>query len=545
MHVRGENMKNNLKLLDATLRDGGRIINCAFHNEQITGILKRLMQAKVEIIELGFLRNGDYKGNSTFFTEIHQIEPFLPKNTEQEFAVFIDYGLYDIEKLPPRNPDYQIGIRYGFTKKQFQEIPEILKSEMLQIKDKGYRLYFQGVNTIGYSDKELLDLITLANEVVPYSFGIVDTYGAMFQDDLSHIFPLVDFNLNSTIAIDFHGHNNMQMAFALSQEMIKLCQGRRELIIDATLDGMGKCAGNLNTELIVHYLNQKQMKNYEFDYLLDAIDEYIYSIKQLNPWGYSIPAFMAGIYKAHPNNVIYLTDKFRIATKDIRKILSMIEEDKRQRYDYDNIQAIYKNYFASPVKDNDVISMLQKEFLGKTILVIAPGQSVLTCKEQIKKYIADENPVIISVNFIFDINSYVFYGNDRRYQMLNNINSEQKIIITSNVEKRTGHEIVCDYMKCIARSGNYFDNSTLMLLNLLERLQVTKIRIAGMDGFTNTSPNYFFDNFDIEIKCADQFEVINREMESHLRRYTETNQDIDLSLITPSRFQSTIKLINT
>lgn len=532
-----------IMLLDCTLRDGGRIIDCAFREEQIAGILKRLMQAKVEIIELGFLRNGDYKGNSTFFTQMEQVEPFLPQNSKQEFTVFVDYGLYDIEKLTPCNPDYRIGIRYGFTRKQFQEKPDILKAEMLQIKEKGYRLYFQGVNTIGYSDKELLDLITMINEVVPYSFGIVDTYGAMFPEDLSRIFSLVDFNLNSTIAIDFHSHNNMQMAFALAQEMIKLCKGRRELLIDATLDGMGKCAGNLNTELIAHYLNQKQMKNYDFDYLLDAIDEYIYSFKQIDPWGYSIPAFMAGIYKAHPNNVIYLTDKFRLATKDIRKILSMIEEDKRQRYDYDNIQEIYKSYFASPVEDDNVISTLQQSFSGKTILVIAPGRSVLTYNERIRKYITEEKPVVISVNFIFDGSSCVFYGNDRRYQMLDNIDPERLTILTSNVTKRTGNELVCDYMKCIAHCGNYFDNSTLMLLNLLARVRAKKIRIAGMDGFTDTSPNYFFDNSDIEVKCADQFEVINREMESHLRRYAETNQDIDLSLITPSRFQNVLKLI--
>lgn len=340
----------NIQLLDCTLRDGGRVINCAFHDEQTTGLIERMMQAKIDIIEVGFLRSPlEYKGNSTFFGTVQQAERLLPKNTQQQFALFVDYGLYDIDQLSPNHSAFQWGIRYGFTKMNFLQSRENLKREMLLIKEKGYRLYFQGVNTVGYTDKELLDLIDLANEVVPYSFGIVDTYGSMYSEDLERLFRLVEFNLNSNVTIGFHGHNNIQMAFALTQDVINLCRGQRNLVIDATLDGMGKCAGNHNTELITNYLNQKLGKTYGLDCLLDAIDEYIDVFKYEGKWGYSIPAFMAGIYRVHPNNVIYLTSKIRLNTKDIRKMLSMIEEPKRQRYDYDNIQNIYKRYFATPL----------------------------------------------------------------------------------------------------------------------------------------------------------------------------------------------------
>ncbi len=61
---------------------------------------------------------------------------------------------------------------------------------------------------------------------------------------------------------------------------------------------------------------------------MDAIDRYIEPIKQQHEWGYSIPAFMAGIYKAHPNNIIYLTSKYRLNSKDIKYIISGIDEKK-------------------------------------------------------------------------------------------------------------------------------------------------------------------------------------------------------------------------
>ena len=173
------------------------------------------------------------------------------------------------------------GIRYGFTKRDFVYNQKQIKAEMEMIKAKGYDLYFQDVNTNGYEKAELIELISLANEVMPVSFGIVDTYGSMYLEDLEEIWNIVDTYLEADIAVDFHSHNNMQMSFALAQSLIKSI-GSRRLIIDATLNGMGKGAGNLNTELIVDYLVRKKNYDYDMDAVLDAIDRYLDSLKREN-----------------------------------------------------------------------------------------------------------------------------------------------------------------------------------------------------------------------------------------------------------------------
>ena len=84
----------NVKILDCTLRDGGRIINCAFADQQIMGISQGLTNANIDVVELGFLRsNCEYNGNSTFFTELDQIKPFIPKKRGNTmFVAFSDYG---------------------------------------------------------------------------------------------------------------------------------------------------------------------------------------------------------------------------------------------------------------------------------------------------------------------------------------------------------------------------------------------------------------------------------------------------------------------
>lgn len=527
----------SVEILDCTLRDGGRLIDCAFQDGQVRGVVQRLMQAKIDIIEVGFLREKVvYTGDSTFFRRIEEAEALLPEGSGKDFALFVDYGYYSAEALPARSGNFKWGIRYGFTKKDFLENREALRREMLLIKEKGYRLYLQCVNTRGYSAAELLDLIALANEILPYSFGIVDTYGSMYQDDLDLIFSLADSGLSSLIAIDFHGHNNMQMAFALAQRCVKLCQGRRRLILDATLEGMGKCAGNLATELAAHYLNQKQGSAYEFDRLLDAADEFVDVYRRDYPWGYTLPAFMAGVYQAHPNNVIYLTDKYRLSSKDIRKILSLIDEAKRQRYDYDNIRRIYRSYFDAPEDDSETVQKLKTLLEGRTVLVLAAGTSVAAYPGRIQNYIQERRAAAISVNFKDDRCPYAFFGNDRRYQKPS-LNLEGKtVILTSNVARRTGEELVVNYTDCIAASGNYFDNSALMLLNLLEACGVSRIGIAGMDGFERGGANYF-DEPDAGKRLFEQFDAINRELEWQLSRYVERNKGrVRVEFVTPSRF---------
>ena len=386
----------NVQILDCTLRDGGRIIDCSFEDHVIIGIGKQLKAAGINIIELGFLRDkSDYNGNSTFFSSVQDANHYISEisgscqSRDEKYVLFMDYGLYRQENLEIANMNGVSGIRYGFTKKDYLSDRDLIKKEMKEIKAKGYDLYCQAVNTHGYKKDELIDLIQMANEIRPVSFGIVDTYGSMYLDDLEHIWKIIDCHLSEEIAIDFHSHNNMQMSFALTQRIIQLLDSKRKLIIDATLNGMGKCAGNLNTELIVDFLIRKYNYDYDMDMILDAIDRYLVPIKKHIDWGYSIPAFMAGIYKAHPNNIIYLTEKYRLNSKDIKYIISAIDEKSRQRYNYDNIKKIYKDYCMNKVDDTHTIIRLTKNFMEKKVLILAPGRTIQIYHDRIFQYIFD------------------------------------------------------------------------------------------------------------------------------------------------------------
>lgn len=535
----------NVRVLDCTLRDGGRIINCAFPDNETKEITSRLAKAKIDIIEVGFLRDWhdvEYKGNSTFFTDVDQIVPFLDKSCiGTMYAAFIDYGMFDFDSLKPYNGTSIDAIRFGFTKKDYDEDRDNIINCAKTIRERGYKLFVQGVNSLSYTDRELLEVVDLVNEIHPYSFGIVDTYGAMYMDDVDRMYSLIDNNMLPDICINFHSHNNYQLSFAFAQEIIRLSStGMRQIIIDGTLGGMGKVAGNLNTELIVDYLVRKKQYDYELDDIFDILDDYIYRYSLKYKWGYSTSAMMAGIYKSHPNNVIYLTEKFRLDSKDIGKLLSMIEPGKRQRYDYDNIEKLYIEYLSRKVDDKDDLEKLRNTISSREVVVLVPGNTLNTYREEIDTYIQEHDPFVISVNFVADYElAYAFFGNQKRYNYLEKKRVGRKVIVSSNINAEND-DIVVNYHSLINRGYKYFENSTIMLLNLLKRIGVGCITIAGFDGFIINENNYSDEMFQIG-SHAEEYENLNKEIG---RMFTDIVKALEckcrIKLITPSKFENAI-----
>lgn len=538
----------NVKILDCTLRDGGRIINCAFPNSQIKDIAYRLADANIDIIEVGFLRDAksvNYQGNSTFFTDVDQIRPFVNRKKDTMYVAFIDYGMFDFSTLKPYDGTSIDGLRIGFTRKNFENDHEEILECLAEVKQKGYKLFVQGVNSLGYTDRELLGIVDIVNQIQPEGFGIVDTYGAMYMDDVDRLYTIVDHNLDENIAIDFHSHNNYQLSFAFAQEIIRLSNGKREVIIDGTLNGMGKCAGNLNTELLVDYLVRKRNYDYDFDAILDIIDDHIYNYHLQHQWGYSIPALMGGIYRSHPNNIIYLTEKFRLATKDIKYIISMIDPDKRMRYDYDNIQRLYQEYNHVKVDDKENLALLQRILKGKKILLLMPGQSISQYKDEILKKIEAENLFVITVNFrdeTFDkYSELAFWGSQKRYEHYTDLRKEVTSLITSNIESDMEDDIIVNYDSFVDRTQEYSDNASLMLMRILQRVGVVSYYVAGFDGFTVNGSYYNKTDFSEE-RFRSQYESIDKGVAHQLSMFADSlKHPEDIQFVTPSIYTHIFK----
>ena len=318
------------QILDCTLRDGAYLVDKKFGDNIINGIIRGLMKSNIDVIEIGFLQVDGFGEGKTVFANAADASRFVPENKNGTmFTVLADYSRYDVDLLDNNPGNSFDAVRVCFFKKEREGAIEFCK----KVAEKGYKFFVQPVDILGYSDKELIDLIEKVNPLNPYCFSIVDTFGSMYVDDLERVFHLIDHNLIYTSKVGFHSHNNMQMSNALSQSFLTMTYSKRESVVDTTVSGMGRGAGNTPTELVVQYMIQKLGYSYNLDALLDLIDTFMPGIQAQCSWGYTTPYFIAGCYSAHVNNIAYLSNKTGILSKDIRYILNKIGEQNRKRYD--------------------------------------------------------------------------------------------------------------------------------------------------------------------------------------------------------------------
>lgn len=535
------------QLLDCTLRDGAYLIDKKFGDHTIHGIIRGLMEAKIDYIEIGFFQDEGFGEGKTVYKNSADAKRFIPdEKNGAEFSVLADYSRFNVDNLDECTHDSIDIVRECFFKKERYDAVEYCR----RIKEKGYKVFAQPVDILGYTDAELIELIELLNTVEPYCVSIVDTFGSMFEEDLQHVYSVIDHNLVSTSKIGFHSHNNMQLSNALSQSFLRMSTGKRQVIVDGTISGMGRGAGNTPTELIAQYMVSKLGYNYDMDALLDVIDGYMDNIRSRCTWGYTTPYFIAGCYSAHVNNISYLMKKNSIRNRDIRYILNKIGSIPRKRYDYDLLEKTYLDYLESDVDDTDQINELSKVLSGKNVVVIAPGKTASEYAEKIKKYADDNDSVIITVNFLHDTidSDYIYISNVKRYQYWRTSPEfgAAKKILTSNVlngveadQKTT----IVSFNRLVKCGWEHLDNSTIMLLRLLDHLDVKSIAIAGLDGYSyNADGSLNYANKYLELSNVKENPMeLNDEIESMLSDYLKTKTSgCSISFITPSRFESVL-----
>ena len=244
---------NNIKLLDCTLRDGGYINDWEFGHDNIVSIFERVVDAGIDIIEIGFLDDRHpFDMNRSIMPDTDSVEKIYGKLNHKSTMVvgMIDYGTCDISHIKPCSESLLDGIRVIFKK----HLREEALNFCAQLKKSGYKVFAQLVAVTSYTDDEILDLIRIANTVQPYAVSMVDTYGLMHQDNLMHYFGLLNNGLDPQIGLGYHAHNNFQMGYANCITMLSN-KIERLMIVDGSLYGMGKSAGNAPLELLREVLS--------------------------------------------------------------------------------------------------------------------------------------------------------------------------------------------------------------------------------------------------------------------------------------------------
>jgi 4-hydroxy 2-oxovalerate aldolase len=489
-------------------------------------------------VEVGFLdETADPDFDGTKFCDMRNLQKVIPNKSriQSELVAMIMLGKFPAEKILPKEQTPIDGIRVCFKKNVMEEGMALARVA----KERGYNVYLQPASVTDYTDEDMMRLVHLANQVDVKALYIVDTYGLMKKEDVLHYFSIIDKHLKTTAMIGFHSHNNLQLSFSNSQELLKIGT-KRTLIIDSSVFGMGRGAGNLCTELITNYINEMtHSANYDLLPIMEIVDEYIAPLFKKYSWGYSVPYYIAAINQCHPNYATYLVDKQTIGVGATNTILKSIPEDKKRNYDNELIRKLYIAYQENEIDDSESMMRLQKRLQNRKVLLLAPGKTISEYQTQIEELAKKLDMVLIAVNSIPDYKdlSMIFVSNLKRFHDLKKLGKDfggKNIIITSNLAKEgTDDFCVVNYNSLINSNYQEVDNAGMMAIRLLIRLGIEEIYMAGFDGFrVNGKDSFYSDN----IVDMDNAEISIERNSSIKEQIAELSQQVTLVFVTPSAY---------
>ena len=314
--------------MDCTLRDGGHVNNAEFGRGNILKIETALVKSKVDIIELGFLKDGEFSLDQSNYSRMEDAYENLSHiNEKRKFSVMIRPDWYDISQLSPRSGDISL-IRFAFYLKDIG----LTKKYANIARDLGYDFTLNPVNIMSYTDGDLDFVLKEADELKPYVVNIVDTFGSIQSKDLERIYHFYEKNLSMDIRIGLHLHENMSSAFMLMQHFLEIKNPRRMVVIDGSLLGMGRIPGNLPIEMLLDYMNTYRGHNYDLMPVLEVISNVIEPEKKKRGWGYHPAYYFTGKYQIHRSYAEYYIDNRKDLTlADMLGIFNLLKDDASKR----------------------------------------------------------------------------------------------------------------------------------------------------------------------------------------------------------------------
>lgn len=528
----------NVHLLDCTLRDGGYLNDWNFGKDNIASIYERLVRSNVDVIEIGFLDDRrTFDPERTIMPSTDCVEKIYGDMDRGNAMIvgMIDYGTCSIENLQPCSESYIDGIRVIFKKEKMYPAMEFCK----QVKALGYKVFSQLVSVTSYTDDELREVVGLVNDCHPYAMSMVDTYGLCDAPTLAHIIQVIDECLDPDIMLGYHAHNNFQLGYANAVSVLN-SHLERDVLVDGTLYGMGKSAGNAPLELLAMYMNINFGKQYNLGQIQEAISTCILDLYHKKPWGYTLFYYIAASNRCHPDYVSFLMNKRTLSVTSVNEILQRIPEEKKLGKDMKMIEALYLEYQKRECDDTAALTALRKLLADKPVLMIGPGRRAKTDCDKIHTYIFDHHPVVIPVNYIPEgiPSDALFLTNSRRYlQMSSQLTKPESqnlpVIATSNITGAVRpFTYVVNYSNLIDENAEFMDNSMMMLIRLLEKIGVKNVALAGFDGYTPDDVNYFDENMEYSFvkEKADSLNASGREFFAHAKA------KMNIRFITPSYY---------
>ena len=300
-------------------------------------------------------------------------------------------------------------------------------------------------------------------------------------------------------------------------------------MLDSSIMGMGKGAGNLNTELLLEHINLTNKSKYKIEPLLNIIDTVIKPLHNEYKWGYSVEYYLSSINHCTPSYASHFYNKHMLPIHKINELLSLISEEKKISFDKEYAEKIYQEYNESKkYNDEETLKHLSSTLKGKDILIIGPGKSINSYMNDIIS--CSKEKFIICLNFIpsFIKPNLVFITRHDLFSQL----QDENIVVASNLS--TENKFVIEYKKWIENdSDDISDSSAVFALKVACFCKVKSITLAGLDGFTtNINSNYYNKSLRRGLSETEA----NKRNNFYYRFIKNLKKEVSIKFITPSLY---------
>jgi len=284
-----------IKVLDCTIRDGGLMNDHQLDDKFVKAIYDTLVSAGIDYMEVGYKASKKIFSTSQYGSWKYCNEDDLRKIIEKDKAIKISV-MADAERtdyhtdILPKNKSVIDMIRVATYIHQIPAAIEIIKDAH----GKGYEttVNIMAVSTV--QENEIAEALEVLCKIPVNVIYLVDSFGSFYCEQIQNLMQMYQKHAKAAGKyVGIHTHNNQQLAY--SNTITALIEGANYL--DATIDGMGRGAGNCALELLIGFLHNPK---FYIRPIIECLEKYVYPLKTKLNWGYQIPYMITGQLNQHP-----------------------------------------------------------------------------------------------------------------------------------------------------------------------------------------------------------------------------------------------------
>lgn len=465
-----------MKILDCTLRDGGYYTNWDFDKNLVDTYIKACNDLPVDYLEVGY-RSIPLEGyyGEYFYLPVYVMQHLKLQTTKKLVIILNEKDIKPVHVKELLSPCLGLidMVRLAIDPKQFGRA--LLLAEA--VKSMGFEVGFNVMYMSKWNgQKDFLELLPKVKGIADY-FYMVDSYGGVYPQDVKETIQLVRSYIPD-VPLGFHGHNNMELA--LINTLTAIEEGCE--MVDATITGMGRGAGNVKTELLLTALNAQGISEVDFNPLSKVVDGFT-TLQKTYEWGTNLPYMVSGAHSLPQKDVMDWVGK--------------------RYYSFNSIIRALQNQ-AKGLQDNVQLETLKLIHSNTKVLLVGGGPSVLQHFQGISNYLSNDKDITI------------VHASSKHAKLFKNLVNKQIFCLVGNEGFRLEDAFDGDFIEdaiCVLppyprHMGTYIpniieekafelekydytelkiDSHTSIALQVIKILMPNMVYVVGYDGYKNAT----------------------------------------------------------